>query len=604
MLSKLICTNPSHTIGMDELKNNVSYTHCINSDEDLQPGQVASAQIVFTTTYSGLTEASVIEFWTKQDNNPANVDNGWRRIGIFIIDEIRKNRTDFTITAYDNIIKFDREVSIFLRNTSATTVWELFVALCAECKVTRYNTGFSINGNMTINPKELVKDGISGRTILHYIAEAIGGYAFARDDGKIHLDVFGNSNNIPTASVSTGDYENLDIAELPCPQIDGVRVATHEGVCEGYAQGTGSPSSEIAIAYNPLFFSKSLSEAQGPVDRLYSELHNIGSYYACRFHLFQDSVMNNGVQRVINAGDLISVDGKPVIVFTKSLNDNGCDITCTGGIERLPQVITISQQIDQQNAQLSALDLSNITGREVIDLSSQLIYVNDIFSPSFYYDESPDNISLMNLLNAILTGSAHRTGAYEYTTTLSALNGINYPAGYQRSYNTGIAVSDYSYSPASPDYVTIDDSGSTYVISGIEYGTETISFTNRSTHNTDYRITCEVWDAIVVTGNTIYIDFPPHTSYEPPEAGEPGCTVKVTVPPYGVVANTTNTDINNDKVSIRFCEGGDNVYGYQAIEFIPRVNTSEQPTYGAYLIDISDGQHPEDIIKSYIIKTI
>ena len=133
MESKLVCTNPSKTIGMSELKSNVTYTHCINSDEDLQPGQVSSAQIMFTTTYSGLTKNSVITYSTKQ-----YIDSNWRQMGVFYVREITKNRNDYTIVAYDSVVKFDRDVSSFLETTTASTIYDLYDDLCTYCAIYHY----------------------------------------------------------------------------------------------------------------------------------------------------------------------------------------------------------------------------------------------------------------------------------------------------------------------------------------------------------------------------------------------------------------------------------------------------------------------------------
>ena len=499
MFTKLVITNPSLTIdtslpeGSGNYPNllceNPTYTHCINSDENLEPGQAASAQLVFTVDYSGysgtqISKNSVITYYTLQP-----CDNGvYRQMGIFRVDEITKNRNKYTIVAYDNIIKFDRDVTSFLENSPATTLYGLFTGLCTYCGVSYYNSSFHINTNMTVTPKDLIKTGISGRTVLQYIAQAVGCYAFARPNGTIHIAVYGNTLDTPTIAVTDADYEDLDIAELPCPRITSVAMNNQTEV----VYGRGNSSAEVQIIYNPLFYTRDPSDIQQAVQNIYNQLNIIKPYYACSFKMFDD--------KKINAGDLITVDGKRVLVFSKTLSDSGCNISCTGATERLPQVITSSQMIDRQEAyQDSGPDIS-ITNK-YINYSSSHIYMDDLYLPGIGYDENPNNNSLVNVINYLLLQGGHKTTP---TTEGGSATFWRYPTSV-----TNYKTSEYGASITSGNAITLDGSGEYWTYTAANVGKSEITIT-QSVSGISYpvvKIEVYVYDNVYPTAVLQQIDY-------------------------------------------------------------------------------------------------
>ena len=59
---------------------------------------------------------------------------------------------------------------------------------------------------MSVTPGELVSAGITARTVMHYIAEAVGGYVIAKPNGKIYLDTTDRTTKTKLATPNTVSY--------------------------------------------------------------------------------------------------------------------------------------------------------------------------------------------------------------------------------------------------------------------------------------------------------------------------------------------------------------------------------------------------------------
>ena len=225
MFTKLIFYSPSHTIDTKngtngtELLKNPTYSQCVNAENDLQFGQVASAQVTFETRYTGITKNTSFDFYTWQE-----CDNSWRLIGKFFVNDIQKNEYNYTITAYDNICKLDVDCSNYLKTSSATTIWTLYSGIISWLRLTNGNSSsFIVNGDMDVTPSKLATAGVTARTIMHYIAEAVGAFIVAKPDGSIYLDIFGAPNGV-IKNVTSSDYSDLIIADQPAPKPTSINV--------------------------------------------------------------------------------------------------------------------------------------------------------------------------------------------------------------------------------------------------------------------------------------------------------------------------------------------------------------------------------------------
>ena len=508
MKTKLVCTSPTKTILGNELNENPVYTQCVNSETDIQFGQVASAQLSFSTQYSSLTKSTVIDYYTWQ-----NCDSDWRLIGKFYVSDIRKHGNTYSITAYDAVSKLDKDCSAFLKTTSANTVYSLYTSLVTWCGLTHDNPSqFIVNGGMAVTPGDLVSAGITARTVMHYIAEAVGGYVIAKPNGKIYLDIFGVPGGGSPQAVTASEYSQLTLADQVAPKPTAINVQLSSGNCTYPSAGT---SAEMVYLFNPLFYNKAEADIRSNVQAIYSRIttlynnygQNGGLYYACTFHLFDDMK--------INAGDVIKVDGKTVYVFSKTINDSGCEIVCTGEPQRTPVVTENTDRITALEG--DKYSDNYLTSDWMTDGSTKTfnapILTSDILIPNgLGFLNNASNISLVTVIQALLTATGLDIGTINQSIVLRVSN-VGYGYGdttFTTPYNSSL--SGIAYSKTGSTTVTQDANG--FYVIGVSsgYNSGTVTFSVNGVTKAQYSVTPVT--TMFKDGTTYPIPYPSTLDYE------------------------------------------------------------------------------------------
>jgi len=99
MGNRIINNTTSTTYNDSELYGGVEYQRVLNSDTNLQIGDVSSASIKFKVKTNSFTVDDELFYY---------IDSGALvLIGIFFVTDIVKGKTDYTITAYDAVSKLD-----------------------------------------------------------------------------------------------------------------------------------------------------------------------------------------------------------------------------------------------------------------------------------------------------------------------------------------------------------------------------------------------------------------------------------------------------------------------------------------------------------------
>jgi len=88
-----------------DLYGGVEYNRVLNADTNLQVGDVSSASIKFKVKNNDFTIDEELTYRIKYENDTDSI-----YVGTFYVTDIVKNRSDYTITAYDAITtKFNKE---------------------------------------------------------------------------------------------------------------------------------------------------------------------------------------------------------------------------------------------------------------------------------------------------------------------------------------------------------------------------------------------------------------------------------------------------------------------------------------------------------------
>ena len=136
-------------------------------------------------------------------------------LGVFTIDEKTKNKSNITLNALDNMVKFDREYDTTL--AFPATLGEIVEDACSRCGVLLKTTSF-YNSDYVVNTRP-TDDGLTYRQVIQWAAQLSCTNAFIDWDGQLRLTWFEDSGHIiPAADRYDSDMEEHSVL------ITGVKV--------------------------------------------------------------------------------------------------------------------------------------------------------------------------------------------------------------------------------------------------------------------------------------------------------------------------------------------------------------------------------------------
>lgn len=161
------------------------FTGLSNDDDDLMLGSVCASWIEATihstdgdfTVYNG-DELTVYK---------VDPDGAETQIGVFNVTEARWiSKRVYKITAYDNVIKLDRDITGWLRGLTGWpyALTAFFGMLATECGLESGYSTWSGASSFMVHKFD-VADGTTGRQLMGTICELMGDYCIARADGVL-----------------------------------------------------------------------------------------------------------------------------------------------------------------------------------------------------------------------------------------------------------------------------------------------------------------------------------------------------------------------------------------------------------------------------------
>lgn len=197
------------------LRSIPNYNLDINSNQDFTIGDVAGAS--FTADIQGNVKDN-IQFLGRKCKlyyDFKNQDN-YIDFGTFTIDDVKfMNHQVSTITAYDNVKKFDTLVYEYLTSDSVKPLYPmtaktLFQLMCEYCEVPYYSNMDFLNSDVVCYGP-FGDANLTARQVLSYIAELAGGYIVCDTAGFAVLKTHKPYNAIKDQASQPyeTDYENI-----------------------------------------------------------------------------------------------------------------------------------------------------------------------------------------------------------------------------------------------------------------------------------------------------------------------------------------------------------------------------------------------------------
>ena len=315
-------TYGSQTLTDANIYGGVEYTKTINSNTNLQPGDVAAAQIKFTLKD---------RLFDIDDELVYSV--GSLLIGKFYVKDIQKNKNSYTITAYDGISKLDGDCFDYVDHlTYPITLRNLFTQAASNCGFLT-NSADTSSRNMVNSSHNVyvnnINQGTTFRQLFSYIAEANGcfiecQYASGSGNEVLRLRKYGYSTG-STVFINS-NCKSLEEADYNCPHITRVwHGASNDDI--GTSSGTGDVV--LKIYNNPFFYI----DNNNTETKVRTALSNILSVLPQTDYVpFKLTTFNENVGLI--AGQNVSVYGTNRPVFSISWNKSGFTVSSTGDASR------------------------------------------------------------------------------------------------------------------------------------------------------------------------------------------------------------------------------------------------------------------------------
>jgi len=243
--------------------------HKLCSTDTLTFGECNAAMVQFQCA-SSIGDVKGKELVLQQSIS-SDSTSGTLDLGVYVIDscEITENKKYRTITAYDNIYKFNANVSDWYEKlTFPISMINMFKSLCTYVGV-KHNVSSLINGTLMID-KTISADDLQGITVLKCIAELNGG--FFRANGKGIIEFVQLSANTAQEEIEVKLYSSLKKEDYATLVYDKLNIRMEDGDI-GVISGSGDNA--YIIEDNFLIYGKGSALLQPVSDKIFNVIKNI-----------------------------------------------------------------------------------------------------------------------------------------------------------------------------------------------------------------------------------------------------------------------------------------------------------------------------------------
>ena len=177
----------------------VKVTQCVNTEEELEPGCVCAglleAEVLIPGDFSISTGATVTLYRVSQEGDRTLA-------GSFLLEKPeRVGEHLYRITGYDCVSCLDQDLTQWFADLTGWpyTLFSLAQLVCSQCGLALITESIP-NGNHPV--QRFQATGLTGRQLMHWIAQASCRFCRATPDGKIALDWYTEE---PPLQLATGE---------------------------------------------------------------------------------------------------------------------------------------------------------------------------------------------------------------------------------------------------------------------------------------------------------------------------------------------------------------------------------------------------------------
>ena len=311
----------------------------LNSSEDLAFGSCEAACLKIK--FADINE----DLKGKTFTLTQTVDGAEIELGTFTVDSAieQDNRRFLEVTAYDNMLKFDKDVVDWYESLIfPTSLKAMRESLCTHCGV-EYEDSNLPNDAMTVT-KSISSNTLNGLEVLRSLEQLNGAFGHIGRDGKLQHKVL--SKTVVDDTIPSGSYKTLKYEKYSTKPIEKLQINQEDGDI-GAIVGTGTNCYKIQD--NFLVYGKSASALQTIADNAATNILGITYIpYTC------DML---GLP-YLEVGDRVTY-GTAITSYILSRNLKGIqsisDAIETKGNEEIVQVTSINTEVKQLRGKTNAL---------------------------------------------------------------------------------------------------------------------------------------------------------------------------------------------------------------------------------------------------------
>lgn len=220
-------------------------------------------------------------------------------LGVFNVDEIQREKNVVYVKALDRMLMFDKAYPT--DKISAKLPLTLISEACSACGVELSNTSLSGFANSSVKLSADENQVGTYRELIGMVCEVIGAFAVINRYGKLEIKKF--------YGTAVAEYEDFFSS---APKLSDFAVSVGKIVYKNTVSGTSGRS--LVMQANPFFESMSASQLSSSLGAILNQLSGV-TFYGCEASTFGDPALD--------AGDIITVRGKPVMVMGYTYNFRG-----------------------------------------------------------------------------------------------------------------------------------------------------------------------------------------------------------------------------------------------------------------------------------------
>lgn len=301
------------TPGRNALRS-LQWTHTVNAGTDLTPGSACADSI----------EADI---WVQPGSGPGiaagdavtlyrvGADGARTRAGVFLAEKpTHRSRDLYHLTAYDPMVRAEQDLSPWLREQQGSfpmTLDALVQAVAAACGLTVANA-LPRNGDYAV--RAFYADGLTGRQLLQWAAQAAGCYVHCNDAGALEFGWYADRRGArglypggtPDPALGTawpyrqGGLTYEDYAAAPIDKVQIRQSGSDVGVIwPPDAVGTNA----LVLEGNLLLTAESAAALEPVAQALYAAAQSWPSYTPCTVRAFGDCPPAAGELLYVDAPD-------------------------------------------------------------------------------------------------------------------------------------------------------------------------------------------------------------------------------------------------------------------------------------------------------------